>query len=90
MQTRTLQEVRRAFEEHGLTVAEWAQAKGFKQDMVYAVLLGRARGLRGEAHKIALALGLKGPAQTDSPLVWLSEDESEEVTQEKETPMADG
>jgi gp16 family phage-associated protein len=55
----TLAEVRNAFETAGLTVAEWADAEGFRRENVYAVLAGRSKGRRGESHRIARALGLK-------------------------------
>lgn len=47
------------FEEHGVSVADWAAANGFSPNHVYAVLNGRTRGRRGTAHRIAVALGIK-------------------------------
>lgn len=61
--------VRQAFEERGIPVAEWARQHGFKVALVYSVLAGRTRGLRGEAHQIALQLGLK-PQRTRG-VEWL-------------------
>lgn len=59
----TREEIREAFEATGLTVSSWAESRGFRRESVYAVLSGRTRGLRGEAHRIATALGLKfGPS----------------------------
>lgn len=55
----TLQEVRKAFENGGVSVSDWAETHGFRRENVYAVLSGRTRGLRGQAHQIAAALGLK-------------------------------
>lgn len=52
-------DVRGAFDAAGVTVADWAAAHGFRCQNVYAVLSGRAKGRRGEAHRIAQALGLK-------------------------------
>jgi gp16 family phage-associated protein len=52
-------EVRDQFREDGATVADWADAHGFSRESVYAVLSGRAKGDRGKAHEIAVALGLK-------------------------------
>lgn len=57
--TRTREEVLAAFEAQGLSVTEWAAAHGFRREDVYAVLGGRTRGRRGEAHRIAVALGIK-------------------------------
>ena len=52
-------QVKAWFESNGLSVTEWAEERGFRREQVYAVLNGRASGRRGEAHRIALALGLK-------------------------------
>ena len=54
-----LVDVRQAFSEAGIAVSDWAHAHGFHRESVYAVLSGRSKGRRGEAHRIAVALGLK-------------------------------
>lgn len=54
-------EVQQAFRARGVTVVSWAQANGFAASLVYAVLSGRAKGYRGKAYEIALALGLVKP-----------------------------
>jgi len=59
-----LNELRHAFENAGISVSEWADSHGFRRENVYAVLSGRTRGRRGEAHRIALALGLKPEAHS--------------------------
>ncbi|WP_449255551.1 DNA-binding protein [Bosea sp. (in: a-proteobacteria)] len=51
--------VKTRFEEEGVSVAEWARSRGFSPKLVYRVLDGSAKGTRGEAHRIACALGLK-------------------------------
>jgi gp16 family phage-associated protein len=56
---RPLEEVREEFEIAGMAVSDWAARHGFKRENVYAVLAGRSKGRRGEAHRIAQALGLK-------------------------------
>lgn len=56
---RSRREVLDAFESGGLKVSDWAREHGFKREHVYAVLSGRARGRWGEAHAVAVALGLK-------------------------------
>ncbi|WP_428715055.1 DNA-binding protein [Uliginosibacterium sediminicola] len=53
---------RRAFEESGIPVAEWARAQGFSANLVYQVLEGKRKCLRGQSHRIAVALGLKDGA----------------------------
>ena len=55
-----LQQVRTEFFQSGRTVVEWARLHQFRQDLVYAVLSGRSKASRGESHKIAVVLGLKG------------------------------
>ena len=55
------------FISHGICKAHWAQAKGFDRMTVVDLLRGRLKGLRGEAHHAAVALGLKAdPAHTQS------------------------
>lgn len=70
-------EARRAlFIARGETVAEWAKDHGFDPQLVYAVLAGRLAARRGQAHRIAVALGLKAnpgsqssqPATSSRPL----------------------
>jgi gp16 family phage-associated protein len=51
--------VKAQFLAEGVSVAEWARANGFSTKLVYRVLSGDAKGTRGQAHKIAVALGLK-------------------------------
>lgn len=63
-QPRALNELRSAFEHAGISVSEWADSQGFRRENVYAVLSGRTKGRRGEAHRIALALGLKPEAHS--------------------------
>lgn len=51
--------VRSLIEESGVSVAEWARANGFSSGLVYAVLDGRRKCLRGQSFRIAVALGLR-------------------------------
>lgn len=52
-------EVRHEFELRGLSVAAWARAHGYSSQLVYQILSGRKRCLRGQSHDIAVQLGLK-------------------------------
>ena len=54
-----LPRIRQAFDDAGVSVSEWAAEHGFRRESVYAVLSGRSKARRGEAHRIAVALGLK-------------------------------
>lgn len=54
-----LARVRQGFIDRGEAVSTWARQHKFSLSMVYAVLGGRQKCLRGEGHRIAIALGLK-------------------------------
>lgn len=54
--------VRHRFWLEGETIAEWAAKNGFSPATTYSLLAGRLRARRGEAHRIAVALGLKPAA----------------------------
>lgn len=45
----------------GMTQQEWADKNGFSRKHVSQILNGKRKGHYGKGHKIALALGLKGP-----------------------------
>lgn len=53
------EDARRIFDKAGISVAEWARANGFSRVNVHHVLSGKAKCRRGEAHRIAVALGIK-------------------------------
>lgn len=57
-----LQQVRAEMKAAGITASEWAHANGFKPHTVHAVLCGVVKGARGEARRVAVALGLKADA----------------------------
>lgn len=47
------------FRESGVAVVDWAAQNGFSPALVYAVMKGNRKCLRGESHLIAVALGMK-------------------------------
>lgn len=47
------------FRSGGATVANWARDRGFNPRLVYEVLRGGRKCLRGESFQIAKALGMK-------------------------------
>jgi len=51
--------VRSIFVESGISIAEWARAEGFSTALVYQVIEGKRQCVRGQSHRIAVALGLK-------------------------------
>jgi gp16 family phage-associated protein len=59
-------EVLRRFQANGTSVSQWAVERGFNPTLVYAVLKGGRRCLRGQSHAIAVALRLK--AEPDDPV----------------------
>jgi gp16 family phage-associated protein len=59
MMLRTSRDVRDEFQRKGVSVAAWARANGFETNLVFEVLSGRKKGVRGQSHKIAVKLGLK-------------------------------
>lgn len=52
-------QVQANFRESGVSVADWASRNGFNPALVYAVMKGKRKCLRGESHHIAVALGMK-------------------------------
>lgn len=57
----TAKQAQQWFRDHGLQINSWALARGFSPALVYAVLQGKRKCLRGQSHSIAVALGLKSP-----------------------------
>ncbi|WP_072381545.1 hypothetical protein [Novosphingobium sp. NDB2Meth1] len=55
----SLEEVRERLNRIGKTVADVARELGVSQSIVRGVLSGRFKGAHGDAHKVAVALGLK-------------------------------
>jgi len=47
------------FRDHGKSVTEWSMEKGFTPALVYSVLKGERKCLRGQSFKIAVALGIR-------------------------------
>lgn len=55
------------FIRHGVCKTRWAEALGVDRMTVVDLLRGRLKGFRGEAHRAAVALGLKAsPADGQS------------------------
>jgi gp16 family phage-associated protein len=56
---KTVEQVKQSFNNSGITVTQWADEHGFPPNAVYQVLNGFSKGRYGQAHDIAVALGLK-------------------------------
>lgn len=67
MPLRTPDEIRVDFKRKGVSITAWALANGFSTNMVFEVLAGRKKCVRGQAHKIAVLLGLKDGLICDNP-----------------------
>jgi len=61
-----LARVKSDFFARGEGISEWALAHGFSPSLVYGVLSGRTKGRRGQAHRIAVELGLKPRAASST------------------------
>lgn len=59
MQIKTRDQVKKEFDNSGITVTSWASEHGFRDFDVYKVLNGQSKFRRGIGHQIAIALGLK-------------------------------
>lgn len=57
--TKTAEQVKAEFEANGKSISQWAEANGFRANAVYQVLNGFTKANRGQAHQIAVALGIK-------------------------------
>ncbi|WP_083491122.1 DNA-binding protein [Stenotrophomonas terrae] len=51
--------IRQEFARRGVSISAWARTHGYSKQLVYQVLAGRKRCVRGQCHEIAVRLGLK-------------------------------
>lgn len=56
---RTAAQAKAWLEQQGKSVQEFARENGIGRATTYQVLAGRKKGWRGEAHKVAVVLGMK-------------------------------
>lgn len=56
---KTREQARNEFRRTGTSIRAWCRANGFSVPNTYQVLSGRNTGERGEAHRIAVMLGIK-------------------------------
>ena len=56
---KSLDEARAMFQDTGVSKAAWARAHKVSRAVVYQVLAGKKKGVRGQSHKIAVLLGIK-------------------------------
>lgn len=56
---KTPAEVRADFLARGLCISAWARENGFSTNLVFDILGGRKKCIRGQSHRIAVRLGIK-------------------------------
>lgn len=56
---KTVAEVKAEFNRTGKAVTAWAREHGYSPSLVFEVLRGRLKGRRGQAHEVAVLLGMK-------------------------------
>lgn len=56
---KTGEQVRREFERKGVSITAWARANDVSRRTAYNVIAGLNKGRRGQAHKVAVLLGMK-------------------------------
>lgn len=61
----TREQARAELNRRGITIAEFCRAHDLSPQLVYDLLAGRKKGLRGEAHRAAVLLGIKDGVITD-------------------------
>jgi gp16 family phage-associated protein len=59
MKLRTAEDARADLQAKGISITQWAIANKFSPNLVFEVLGGRKKCVRGQAHEIAVKLGLK-------------------------------
>lgn len=59
MALRTPDDVRAELKRQGVSITQWAIANKFSPNLVFDVLAGRKKAVRGQAHAIAIKLGIK-------------------------------
>lgn len=64
---RTPEEAKAWLGYQGITVSQWARDNHVNHSLVYEILAGRKKCLRGMSHNIAVKLGMKAGVITDRP-----------------------
>ena len=55
----TPEQIKKNFRQQGITITQWAKENGYTRHAVYRVLNGFDKAYYGNAHEIAVKLGLK-------------------------------
>ncbi len=65
MKLKTREEAARWFTDRGITISDWALERKFNPALVYQVLAGTRKAVRGSSFQIAVALGIKSVPSDD-------------------------
>ena len=60
-------EARAELQRQGVSITQWAIANKFSPNLVFEVLGGRKKCIRGQAHDIAIRLGIKAGEICNDP-----------------------
>lgn len=71
MELRTADQARAELKAKGISITQWAIANRFSPNLVFEVLGGRKKCVRGQAHQIAIKLGLKAGVICTDPAAAL-------------------
>ncbi|MHC8400969.1 DNA-binding protein [Pseudomonas sp. MDT1-17] len=71
MVLRTADQARAELKAKGVSITQWAIANRFSPNLVFEVLGGRKKCVRGQAHEIAIKLGLKAGEICTNPATAL-------------------
>ncbi|MFL1515270.1 DNA-binding protein [Pseudomonas prosekii] len=71
MELRTADQARAALKAKGVSITQWAIANRFSPNLVFEVLGGRKKCVRGQAHEIAIKLGIKAGEICSNPATAL-------------------
>jgi len=71
MALRTADQARAELKAKGVSITQWAIANRFSPNLVFEVLGGRKKCVRGQAHEIAIKLGLKAGEICNDPATAL-------------------
>lgn len=73
MALRTPDDARAELQRKGISITQWAIANKFSPNLVFEVLGGRKKCMRGQAHQIAIKLGIKEGEICAAPAEALSQ-----------------
>ncbi|WP_339521608.1 DNA-binding protein [Pseudomonas sp. EL_65y_Pfl2_R96] len=71
MELRTADQARAELKAKGISITQWAIANRFSPNLVFEVLGGRKKCVRGQAHEIAIKLGIKAGEICTNPATAL-------------------